>query len=162
MNEVHLPRGGLAYSHALRVTLTFDGENIQVARVQRVAMRVPAPATEPPGEGTVGHWLAVEDAAGHVLYHFPLHDPTQRDREVFHDPKGGKPFRTPSSRTSVEFEVLVPDLPQGERFVLHGTTPRTQPEATFSHAVSVPLVTHTLSELRGLAASASRTKGGRP
>jgi hypothetical protein len=163
MNDVHLPKAGMNYTHTLRVTFSYTAKEIRIARVQRVAMRVPAPVTPPPGEKHVGYWLAVEDAAGRLLYHYPIHDPLKLDVEVFDDSRGGKPFRLPASQSSGEFEILVPDVPHASRLVLNGTLKGAKPTAKASHTLSAPLVSHSLDELRQLAFdSASKPQGGRP
>lgn len=163
MSDIHMPTARQAYTHTLRVTFAYDAKDVKVARVLRVAMRAPAPALPAPSGKTVGFWLEVEDAAGKALYHFPIHDPMRQDQEVFNDPEGGKPVRAPSRQTSGEFEILVPDLPSGGRFVLHGTPRGVRAPARMSHAASTPLVTHSLDELRRLAAETARKpRGGRP
>jgi hypothetical protein len=160
MSEIHLPQRGPAYSHTLRVTFAYDGKQIRLVSVQRVAMRVPAPTTPAPSGKSAGYWFAIEDPAGETLFHFPLHDPLKRDHEVFDDPEEGKPHRVPSGRASGEFEILVPDLPQGARLVLHGPQPVARPTAKTAIAPAAPLVEHTLDELRRLGAEAERNPGG--
>lgn len=63
MSKPDVPQGVPPYTHALRVTFTFDAETITLAGVQRVAMRVPAPTSVPPDDRHAGYWLAVENAA---------------------------------------------------------------------------------------------------
>ena len=162
MVDLHLPQGRPGYSHTLRVTFAYDAMGVSVVQVQRVAMRVPVPATPPPTEKSVGYWLAVEDAAGNVLYHVPLHDPLGRDHEVFDDPKRGKPFRAPSKQTSGQFEVLIPDLPAGARAVLHGPPMDSRTTDKGGLPGSVALARHDLAELRRRSAAGDRAPGSQP
>lgn len=160
MNGIHLPQGQPSYSHTLRVTFAYGANGIAVVGVKRVAMLVPAPATPAPSEKSVGYWLSVEDAAGKVLFHVPIHDPLKRDREVFDDPERGKPFRTPSTETAGQFEILVPDMPEGARVVLHGPPLDAKPTEKGAVPTSVPLISHGLEELRRLHGAAERAPGG--
>lgn len=156
MSESHSTAAARDYSHALRVTFAYDASTITLKRVKRVAMRVPASAMAAPDEGSVGYWLALEDEAGAVIYHLPVHQPIREDYEVFPGPQDGKPSRVPAAEmrpTSSEgtFEVLVPDFTGAARLVLHGpprgeaAPRRTRPER------GVRLTTHRIEELRGLA-----------
>jgi hypothetical protein len=152
MSKPDVPQGVPPYTHALRVTFTFDAETITLAGVQRVAMRVPAPTSAPPDDRHAGYWLAVENPAGGVIYHIPLQDPMSRDVEVFGEAAGEPMFRVPSQQQTGSFEVLIPDLPAAARVVLHG------PEILVE---GVPLRTKELAaygfdELRRCAADAAR------
>jgi hypothetical protein len=155
MSELHVPQAP-AYTHALRISFAYDGDKITLAGSTRVAMRVPAPATPPPDEKQAGYWLEVRGRDHELLYHRPIHDPLQRDVEVFGDEPGGPLRRTPSRRASGSFEVLIPDLPAATQFILHG--PAAGAEGALTR--SVPLASLSLDELRKLAAEAAR--GGRP
>ena len=138
------------YSHALRLKFEYDADSISLRRVRRVAMRVPAPTSPPPGDDAIGHWLAVEDSAGRVIYHFPLHNPTRQDREVFTDDRG-KPARADNPSNNGSFEILVPELPGGEQLVLHGPHHGPSEGPVRFKSRSKRLAVHTFGELRGLA-----------
>jgi len=160
MSESHSTEASRDYSQALRVTFAYDAKTIRLTRVRPVRMRVPAPAVAAPADGSVGYWLAVENEAGAVIHHVPVHQPIREDYEVFPGPQDGKPSRVPAAEvrpTSSEgtFEVLVPDLAGAARLVLHGpprgeaAPRRTRPER------AVRLATHGMEELRSLAVEGS-------
>jgi hypothetical protein len=148
MSESYSPRD---YSHALRVTFAYDADGITLKRVKRVAMRVRAPVSPAPGEGVIGYWLAVENGAGEVVYHIPLHDPFRYDREVYEADAVGRPSRKLSEHTSGTFEVLVPDLPGGARLVVHGPPHGPAAAAHVASTHAAPLIAHGMDELRRLA-----------
>lgn len=147
------------YTHALRVTFAYDADSIALKHVRRVAMRVLAPTTPPPGEMASGHWLAVEDQAGKVIFHVPLHNPLGYDREAFPQ-DGGQARRVAATTQSGTFEVLVPDLAGGARLVLRGPQhgraygPTHGPEAhqRLARSRAFALASHSLAELRQHAA----------
>lgn len=146
---------GASAPHVLRVTYSFSPSGVRLKSVQRVRMRAPAPPGPAPTGRTVGHWLAVEDAAGKVLYHFPLHDPVREDHEVYEHPGVG-PTRAPSAKDHGTFEVLIPDIEGGVRLVIHGRH-RGAPSIAFAAgAAAPPMAVHTLAELR----QAARAGGG--
>ena len=139
------------YTHTLRITFAYDGPNLQIARVKRVAMRAPAAAAAPPQDNQVGYWLEVRDADGKLLYHRPIHNPMRRDIESFgHEP--GAPLRRHATTADKgEFEVLVPDLPGAQSFRLHGPGETPPTAAMAAHTAASPstvLTEHSLDELR--------------
>jgi hypothetical protein len=153
MAQVHHARP-IDYEHVLRVTIAYDGDRLSIARVTRVAMRAPAPATPPPHEHQAGYWLELRDAHGSVLYHRPLYDPLRRDVEVFGDKPGDPIRRVPARHDRGEFDVLLPELPQATDFVLHG------PPAGKPAAPSGALYRHGMAELRQLVGHS--TQGSTP
>jgi hypothetical protein len=145
-----------SYTHTLRITFAHDGPNLEIDRVQRVAMR--APASQPaPHENQAGFWLEVRDVKESLLYWRPIHDPMRQDIESYGDAPGAPLRRQPASATKGEFEVLVPDLPGAHTFRLHG--PSAGARATL--ALSGPLREHSFEELRSLAARAIDQGGAR-
>ena len=147
--------------HALRVTFVHDARSVRLKSVQRLAMRVLAPVGAVPEGAASGHWLAVEDARGQVLYHMPLHDPFGYDHEVHPATPGEHVRRAPSSRSSGTFEVLVPDLPGSRRLVLHGPpreAARAAPHIRW-HIAAVPLVSHSFAALRGKTVKKKKAPG---
>jgi hypothetical protein len=148
MSDEHRVQASNAYSHALRVTFSYDANAITLGSVRRIAMRVLAPARLPPTGKAVGHWLAVEDLGGKILYHIPLHNPLQYDREVFAPGADGKATRVASTATSGSFDVLVPDLQEGVRLVLHGPGHKPSEGRAFLTRTAEPLLTADLDDLR--------------
>ena len=106
--------------HALRLTFAYRGAQIRVIGSERVAMIVPAPSTAPPQAGQTGYWLAVLDAAGHTLYHRPLHDPIKVDIEAYAPDPRQSITRVPIPQREGQFTVLIPDVADAQTFELHG------------------------------------------
>jgi hypothetical protein len=141
------------YTHTLRITFAHDGPNLEIVRVQRVAMR--APATLPQaGENQAGYWLEVRDSKGALLYHRPIIDPTRRHIESYGEEPGAPMQRHAATGDRGEFEVLVPDLPDAQTFRLHGPTPAPAGMAAASAMLATPggtLSAHSFAELRARA-----------
>jgi hypothetical protein len=145
-----------SYTHTLRITFAYDGSNLQISRVQRVAMRAPA-SQSAQHENQAGYWLEVRDDKGNLLYWRPIHDPMRQDIESYGDAPGAPLRRQPASAMKGEFEVLVPDLPAAHTFRLHGPSAGTRAML----ARSGPLREHSFEELRSLAARESDQGGAR-
>jgi len=160
MSNAHTSRPS-AYTHALRITVSFDGPKLEIARVERVRMRVPAAPATAPKENQGGYWVEVRGGDGTLLHHFPLHDPTRRDVESFGDEPGDPMRRHPARTTKGEFEVLIPDLPGAQSFRLHGPKPDARAKARAAAPTSGPLVEHSFDDLRRLAGRAAG-QGGTP
>jgi hypothetical protein len=135
----------ISYTHTLRITFAYDGPKLEIARVQRVAMRAPAATTTQ--ENQAGYWLEVRDGNGALLYQRPIHDPMRRDIESFGDAPGDPMRRHPATATKGEFEVLVPDLPGAQAFRLHGPPA----EARGAFPPSALLSEHSFDDLHRLA-----------
>ncbi|MGH6871933.1 MAG: hypothetical protein ACREHE_10550 [Rhizomicrobium sp.] len=150
------------YTHALRVTFAYDADAVVLKRVSRVAMRVLAPPTPPPGETASGHWLAVEDKDGGVLYHMPLHNPFRYDHEIHAAAPGAHARRVTAADHAGTFEVLVPDMKGARRLVLHGP-PRTDGGASHRmRLAAVALTSHGFAQLRAkLSATKLKAKAAR-
>ena len=123
VDKPHFSHSAPPYSHSLRLTFAYDGKDIRLVRVVRVAMIAPPVVTPPPHERQSGHWLEVRDDKDEVIYHRPVHDPLRSDVESFGDKPGDPIRRTPTARQRGEFEVIVPDLPQARQFQLRIEAP---------------------------------------
>jgi hypothetical protein len=134
-----------SYTHTLRITFSYDGPKLEIIRVQRVAMRAPAPATMTPQINQTGYWLEVRNGNGKLLYHRPIHDPTNRHIESFGDAPGKPMHLHPATATKGEFEVLVPDLPSAQTFRLLGPI---LAKARGAFAPSAALSEHSFDDLR--------------
>ena len=114
--------------HALRLTFAYQGRQVQLIGTERIAMSVPAPSTEPPAPGQTGYWLAVQDAAGRVIYHRPLHSPIRIDVEAFAPDAGQSIARVPAPEREGQFIVLIPDIADAQTFALHGPADPGRPD----------------------------------
>ena len=106
--------------HTWRLTFAYDGDNVSLARAQRVAMIAPPVVTPPPAPTSSGFWLEVRDKGGKLIFHRPLHNPLRRHVEQFGEKKGDPMQRISPDTQKGEFQVLVPDLPAGAQFTVHG------------------------------------------
>jgi hypothetical protein len=115
-------------TESLRITFAYDLEQpdgaVRLVRVERVRAVAPGISTPPPQPGQSGAWFEVRDRQGDLLYYQAVHDPMPTTREVFAD-ASGKPglSRVPLTRSTGEFELLVPDLRTAARFSFHATPP---------------------------------------
>ena len=154
-----MPTGQAQSGYALRITFAFDGPNLTLKSVERVAMRVPAAAAVPPEGDRIGYWLEVRDAAGRLIYHRPVHDPLRLEVESYGDAAGAPLRRHARAAQRGEFELIVPDLPEAKTFRLHGPKealserPLTDAEGHRVVTPSVPLREHSFASLRSLARS---------
>ena len=116
-------------AYALRLTFAWRGTQISVVGSERVAMIVPASIGEPPDVATTGYAFALLDTQGRVIYRRPLHNPIRIDTEAF-SPGRDRPIeRVPLAAREGRFTVLVPDLPDAERFRLSGPPDPARPDA---------------------------------
>ena len=154
-----MARGQAQPDYALRITFAFDGPNLTLKSVERVAMRVPAVTTAPPAGDRTGYWLEVRDAAGRLIYHRPVHDPLRREVESFGDGKGAPLRRHARAERQGEFELIVPDLADAATFRLHGPKEALSDESltdAAGHRAATPSVAlreHSFDSLRSLARS---------
>jgi len=107
---------------ALRLTFEFDGDNVELAGIQRLEKLVPPMAASPPEAGRHGgEWLQLHDSEDRLLFTRLLHDPLRTRVEV-HDPDTGPSIVVgPPGRGT--FDVLVPDLPDAATVVLYASPP---------------------------------------
>jgi len=124
---------------ALRLTFAYQGSHIRLAGGERVSMIVPAPATAPPEAGQTGYWFTVQDAAGRVIYHRPLHSPIRVDVEAFSPDRQPTIGRVPLSEREGSFTVLVPDIANAHTFALHGPLEPGRPDEPASELLRVSI-----------------------
>lgn len=128
---------------SLRITFAYDlrqpNGGVRLVRVERVRAIAPGISTPPPEPGQSGAWFEVRDGDGAFLYYQPVHDPMPTTREAFAD-ASGKPHlsRLPTTKTSGEFEVLVPDLPKAAAFAIYAALPVVEPERERGRAGAAP------------------------
>ncbi len=108
------------YTHSLRLTFAYSGDDVRLAGVRRVAMRAPGHIEPPAAAARTGFWVEVRDGQDNLLYHRALHDPTRADIEVFGDSPGEPMRRVPAEHSEGTFEVIVPDYPHASHLSLFG------------------------------------------
>jgi hypothetical protein len=137
---------------SLRITFAYDlgqpNGGVRLVRVERVRAITPGISTPPPEPGQSGAWFEVRDRDGAFLYYQPVHDPMPTTREAFAD-ASGKPHlsRLPTTKTSGEFEVLVPDLPKAASFAFHAAPPALEPVRERGRAAAGPAPAEELARM---------------
>lgn len=111
-----------ANPRSLRLTFRFDGDSIELAGVERLPMISPPQQGDRPEPGKhSGEWIVLTDRGGRTLAWRLLHDPLRTRVEV-HDPDAGPKIVTGPPASGV-FEVLLPDVREGERAELYLGSP---------------------------------------
>ena len=131
-------------AHTLRATFAYRGDRIALIGSRRVQMIAPPSVTPPPEKGQSGYWFEVRAADGSLLFHRGLHAPIRVDVEVFADDEKQSITRVPIAEPRGEFELLIPDLPGAQSFVLYGPPPKVEMQS----APAQPLVRLPFEELR--------------
>ncbi|MFZ5779660.1 MAG: hypothetical protein ACOY4R_05575 [Pseudomonadota bacterium] len=116
MEKPEMKEPGPSGPSAWRLTFSYNGENIELMSQEHVEMT--APPSDPEDAG--GVHLEVRDAGDRVVWRKRIRDPIIRDRAVF-SPDPGEPIRrVDMPEPQGAFQVVVPDLPGAETFVLQG------------------------------------------
>jgi hypothetical protein len=99
---------------AVRLVLSFDGDQVNLVSQQPVEMVVPPSDAVEGSEGQKGFWCELRDSQDRPLYRKVMHHPMREDVEVFSDDprQHSVARRTVPNRKGV-FVVLVPDLENG-------------------------------------------------
>jgi hypothetical protein len=142
--------------HTWRLAFAYDGDKVDLVRAERIEMIAPPVVTPPPEANAGGFWLEVRDKQGNLIYHRPLYNPLRRHVEHFGDKAGDQMQRTSPESQRGEFDVLVPDLPDGAQFSVHGapvTPTAAEPNPSrrstaIAGARDTTLVRHSFDELR--------------
>ena len=96
----------------LRLTFEYDGDQIRLVSQQHVRMIIPP--SQPLGQTVEasGFQVLLRDEQGRPLYRLTRTSPLKHDTEVFNEPGAERSIeRTPASRPTGSFVVLVPELP---------------------------------------------------
>jgi len=145
---------------AWRLTFAYQGDSITLLSQERVEMTAPPSDDQDLG----GVQLQVLDSAGRVVWHKRVLDPIARSRAVY-SPDPDEPIRRVDMPVPEgAFQVVVPDLPGAETFVLRGATPtpggtarRAAPQAmAYARATRQEMVRVPLNRPPG------RTRGNKP
>jgi hypothetical protein len=125
---------------AIRLTFAYDGPDVRLVDRQEVETILPPGEPEPIPDGASGFWIELRDKGGGALYRQLLHQPVRMEAEVFPEDHDQLPHHVPRSSPTGAFAIVVPDLPDAERAVLHSSPP--QPERAHEAAaelLEVPL-----------------------
>jgi len=111
---------------AMRLTFSYDGNDVKLLSQQRVDMIVPT-SDAVKGYGThKGFWAELRSGRDKTLYRTVMHNPTKNDAEVFPETPGGEISRQPAPKRKGVFVVVVPDTDKGEDVILCRSTPETK------------------------------------
>jgi hypothetical protein len=111
---------------AMRLTFSYDGDDVKLVSQQRTEMIVPP---SDPLKGYAKHkgfWAEVKNGSDKTLYRTVMHNPTKNDAEVFPDSPGGFISRQPAPKRKGVFVVVVPDMDKGEEVTLSRSAPDTE------------------------------------
>ena len=111
---------------AMRLTFSYDGDDVKLVSQQRTEMIVPP---SDPVKGYAKHkgfWAEVKSGSDKTLYRTVMHNPTKNDAEVFPESPGGFISRLPAPKRKGVFVVLVPDMDKGEEVTLSRSAPDTE------------------------------------
>jgi hypothetical protein len=109
-------------THTLRLTFRYEGSDVSLLSSERVEMVPPPGAPEFIHEGQAGSWAELLDAHGRTIYQQLLHNPIRYEMEVPEDPDTGTLHWEEVRHPQGVFEVLVPDMPEGQTLVLFGSS----------------------------------------
>jgi hypothetical protein len=113
------PEEDVAHRHALRLTFSYKGSQVELILMEAIEMIVPPSleiTSQPPG---AEFWYELQDSKQTPLYRRVQRNPLDPSVEVLTD-NPERPFANLNSgRTEGEFTLLVPSLPQAESVVLY-------------------------------------------
>ena len=107
---------------AMRLTFSYDGNNVKLLSQQRIEMIVPS-SDKLKGYGQKGFWAELKSGSDKTLYRSVMHNPTKNDAEVFPETPGGEISRQPAPKRKGVFVVVVPDTAKGEEVILCRSAP---------------------------------------
>jgi hypothetical protein len=111
---------------AMRLTFSYDGDDVKLLSQQRTEMIVPA-SDAVKGYGThKGFWAELRSGSDKILYRTVMHNPTKNDAEVFPESPGEVISRVPAPKRKGVFTVLLPDTDKGQQVILCRSTPATK------------------------------------
>ena len=120
------PKASTEANKAMRLTFSYDGDDVKLLSQQRTDMIVP-PSDTVQGYGKYkGFWAEVRSGSDKTLYRTVMHNPTKNDAEVFPELPGGEITREPAPKRKGVFVVLVPDTDSGEDVILCRSAPETK------------------------------------
>ena len=114
---------------AVRLTIAFEGDRMELVSQQSVAMKVPPSDPVEALEGTtgiaerMGFWVDLKDAADRTLYRRVMHEPIRRDVEVFSPDPRQTVQRAPLPETAGPrgvFSIVLPELEAAQAVSLIG------------------------------------------
>ncbi len=110
-------------TNAMRLTFSYDGDDVKLVSQQRVEMMVPP--SDPVGgfARQKGFWAELKSDKDKTLYRRVMHNPTRNDAEVFSDDPEQNISREPVPKRKGVFVVIVPDTDKGDTVTLSRSSP---------------------------------------
>lgn len=115
--------GGIIHTRALRLVFDRDGSDIRLVEAIPVEMVVPPSDRLADDEDVAGFWISLYDEGGSIAYRRVMSNPLGDELEVYTgDPE--QPFkRVRIPEPKLQFEVIVPDLPEARAVGLFASLP---------------------------------------
>ena len=108
---------------AVRLTFSYDGDNVELISQQPVEMTVPPSDPVEGYEEHKGFWAELKDKKDATLYRRVMHNPTRNDAEVFSDDPKQRISRQATPDRKGVFVVVVPDTEEGHEVTLSSSAP---------------------------------------
>lgn len=103
---------------AVRLTFTYEGDEVRLVSRQPVEMIIPPTDALSGYEGEQGFWVEVRSGQDETLHRRVMDDPLRQDVEIFSPDPEQSVARTPVEKPSGIFTVLVPDLEEADHVTL--------------------------------------------
>jgi hypothetical protein len=123
------------FYRTLRLTFAYEGSTVRLVSRMSVEMLLPRPNATPIREGQSGFWYELRDHQDRILYQRAVHNPIQFDVEIFPEDQKAAIHRRALANPHGTFDLLVPDVPEGDHVVLFSSPP--QPERSTASASEV-------------------------
>jgi hypothetical protein len=125
-----------APQRAVRLTFEFEGEEVRLVSLHRVAMLVPPPDEPGREEAQAGFWYEVLDAQDRPMYRRGARNPLRSDIEVFGEGPDGSFTHVEMPQPRGVFTLLVPDLEDARTLALIGAPPGPTQEASVAREIA--------------------------
>ena len=122
---------------AVRLTIAYDGDQMEMVSQQSVAMKVPPSDPIEDVAERAGFMVDLKDAQDQTLYRRVMHDPMPRDVEVFSPDPQQTVQRAPVSEPRGVFSVVLPEIEAAQAVSLIGPAPPS--EQVFEAARTEPV-----------------------
>jgi hypothetical protein len=106
------------FYRTLRLTFAYEGSAVRLVSRMSVEMLLPKPNAVPIREGQSGFWYELRDNRDRVLYQRAVHNPIRFDVEIFPEDQKEPIRRRALANPRGTFDLLVPDVPEGDSVVL--------------------------------------------
>jgi len=121
---------------AMRLTFSYDGDNVKLVSQKRTEMKVPPSDPVTAYGKQKGFWAELKNERDKTLYRHVMHNPTRNDAEVFPETPGQSISREPAPKRKGLFVVVVPDTAKGEEVTLFRSSPEEQEPASGLRALA--------------------------